>query len=143
MHNVHAFPAPPRRPGVVTTANRPRSPRANQPDLPATAGRFGEYALGDVARPLGLRHKSPRAIIEALRALARHDGMPLPRTPRVHSGNVIRGPRSIMKSSRWDAGEFDAWLDGRGPSPATAAAASPAMREGMRERAALIAGGRR
>lgn len=129
-----------------------RSPRRHAaplpPDtkpLPATAGRGGQYALADVARPLGLHHKSIRTIIDTLRALARHSGMPLPRTPRVVCGKPLAGPQVICKDSRWDAGEIDAWLDGRGPA-GPAAAVAPCLptpiRADMARRALQIGAGR-
>lgn len=110
--------------------------------LPATAGRGGEYALADIARPLGLAHRPIRSIIDTLRKLAKHDGMPLPRTPRVVRDTVVRGPDSIVKASRWDAGQFDAWLDGRGPQGPAAAMVPEPVRQEMQARAVAIGGGR-
>jgi hypothetical protein len=104
--------------------------------LPATGGRRGEYALGDVARELKLSHLSIRTIIDHLRILARHDGMPLPTTPRAVGQRPVHGPASIWKKSRWDAGRFDAWLDDRGGDPSTPAPALPQpVREEMKRRA--------
>jgi hypothetical protein len=110
--------------------------------LPATGGRRGEYALGDVARDLSLSHFAVRSIIAKLRALAEHDGMPLPRTPRVVEGRAVTGPDSIYCRSRWDAGEFDAWLDSRSPSGPAAAGMphlAPPIRAAMQQRALEIA----
>lgn len=109
---------------------------------PVTGGRRGEYALGDVARQLRMSHLGTRTIIAKLRALAQHEQMPLPRTPRVIDGKPVRGPDCIYRLSRWDAGEFDAWLEGSSPtSPAGAPAVLAApIREDMRRRAAQIAG---
>lgn len=109
--------------------------------LPSTGGRRGEYALADIARPLGLSDRPVRAIIQTLRLLARHDRMPLPRTPRFVSGVLISGPNMIVKASKWDAGEFDAWLDGRGPETPSPAIPVP-IREEMRQRAVRIGGAR-
>lgn len=123
-------------PPAVTAA----APATDLP--PVTGGRRGEYALGDIARQLRMAHLGTRTIIAKLRALAAHDRMPLPRTPRVIEGKPVHGPDSIYRLSRWDAGEFDAWLDGRSPtSPAGAPAilATP-IREDMRRRAAQLAG---
>lgn len=139
MSNIHSFPAPPTRPGIVSPRHLTRAPRPVT-SLPSAGGRGGEYAIADVARPLGLRHKSTRVIIDTLRTLAKHEGMPLPRTPRLEKGALIRGPRCIVKNSRWDAGEFDAWLDGRGPSPVTATASAPTVRDALRENALRLAG---
>lgn len=105
--------------------------------LPATGGRRGEYALGDVARELKLSHLSIRSIIDHLRILARHDGMPLPTTPRTVGRLPVHGPACIWKQSRWDAGRFDAWLDGRNDGPSSPAPAlPPPVREEMKRRAA-------
>ena len=141
MAQVFEFPTS--RPAERLKSSR-RTPAPIDPKLPATAGRGGQYALADVARPLGLHHKSIRTIIDTLRALARHSGMPLPRTPRVVSGKPLAGPQVICKDSRWDAGEIDAWLDGRGPAgPAAAAAPSLPMpiRAEMAQRALRIGAG--
>lgn len=123
----------------------PGSPRAAAAavatPLPSTGGRRGEYAIGDVARPLGLSHFAVRTIIDKLRVLAKHDGMPLPRTPRIVDHKPVTGPESIYCKSRWDAGEFDAWLDDRRPSgPAGALPPVPQpVRDAMRARALQIA----
>lgn len=110
--------------------------------LPQTGGRRGEYAIADIARELSLLHRSIRTIVDTLRALAKDAGMPLPRTPRVLKGEVVRGPRSICKDSRWDAAEIDAWLDDRPPTaPAGAARArplAPPLRAQMAVRARLL-----
>lgn len=110
--------------------------------LPATGGRRGEYAIGDLARELSMLHFSRRTIIEHLRALAKKQGMPLPRTPRIVDGKPVTGPESIYAHSRWDAGEFDAWMGGRTPGAPAAAVPRP-VREEMHRRAELIAVGGR
>ena len=111
------------------------------PPLPHTGGRRGEYALGDVARELSLSHLSIRVIIDHLRCLAEHDGMPLPTTPRVVQGRPVHGPACIWSKSRWDAARFDAWNEGRN-GPVTPAPALPLpVRLEMQARAA--AGGAR
>lgn len=139
MATLYNFPGSARQTPPHPVPAPVREPAAN---LPATGGRGGEYALADIARPLGLLHRPIRTIIDTLRALAKHDGMPLPRTPRVERDKVIKGPNSIVKASRWDAGLFDAWLDGRGPqSPAPAMVPTP-IREEMQARARAIGGGR-
>lgn len=105
--------------------------------LPKTGGRRGEYALGDVARELKLSHLSIRSIIDHLRILAKHDGMPLPTTPRTVGRLPVRGPACIWKQSRWDAGRFDAWLDDRNGDPSTPAPSlPPPIRDEMKRRAA-------
>jgi hypothetical protein len=146
MGDVTPFP----RPGVPlrlisSTSDIPPADEAAGPPsagLATTGGRRGEYALGDVARDLSLAHFAVRSIIEKLRALAKHDGMPLPRTPRVVEGRTITGPDSIYCKSRWDAGEFDAWLDSRSPSGPAAAGAiglPPPIRAAMQARAQELA----
>lgn len=132
MPNVLEFPQPG---GAVRPPHRPIAPRV---PLPTTAGKRGEYALADVARPLSMLHRPVRAIIDALRALHLHDGMPLPRTPRIVRGKPIHGAQMICRGSRWDAGEFDAWLEGRGPASPAPALAQPIRRE-MAARAAKLA----
>ncbi|QNQ09281.1 hypothetical protein [Sphingomonas alpina] len=122
-----------------------RAAVAALPDaLPSTGGTRGEYALADVARPLGILHLSIRTIIDTLRALAKHEGMPLPRTPRVIKGKPVSGVDMICKISRWNAGEYDAWLDGRGRGPASPAPAMlpPPLRQEMAARAVAIGAGR-
>lgn len=106
--------------------------------LPTTSGRRCEYALGDLARLLGIAHFAPRTIIEMLRAKARQDGMPLPKTPRLRAGKLVAGPQSIWLHSRWDAERFDGWKaesDGDGPCPP----ASAALRAELASRAERIA----
>lgn len=127
---------------TVLKGGRTGPARETTQPLPATGGRRGEYALADIARPLGLLHKSIRTIIDALRVLAKHDGMPLPRTPRIVSGKPVKGPNSICKDSRWDAGEIDAWLEGRGPVSPAPALLPPAIRKEMQLRAIALGGGR-
>jgi hypothetical protein len=129
---------PPNRP----PARPPEAPATTvASSVPATGGRRGEYALADVARPLGLLHRPVRSIVETLRVLARHEGMPLPRSPRIVKGKPLSGPRAICRASRWDAGEFDAWLDGRGPA-APSVPLAPPVRLDMANRAAAIGAGR-
>jgi hypothetical protein len=129
---ISSTPAPPESEAVAPAATG---------DLPLTGGRRGEYALGDVARDLKIAHfRCVRTIIEKLRVLAEHDGMPLPVTPRIERGRMIKGPRSIHMHSRWDAGEFDAWLDRRSPSgPAAAGTVPPPIRAAMQARALELA----
>lgn len=136
---------------ILPTVNRPLPPksRAVRPrDLPTTGGRRGEYALSDVARSLHLRHFEVRTIIAKLRQMAKDQRMPLPRTPRMVNGEEKRGPDSIYRHSRWDAGEFDAWLDSRhggGGSAPTDSRLRPVptpIRMEMAERARAAAGGR-
>lgn len=130
--------------GSVTTlpiALRRASARPPRPApvLPATGGRRGEYAVGDLARELKIAHHSVRVVIEKLRALAKHDGMPLPVTPRIERGQPIHGPRAIYGKSRWDAGQIDAWLDGRGPAAPAAPVALPIRQEMARRATQLVA----
>jgi hypothetical protein len=147
MGVVAQFPTigrPPAIPNLHVSARAAVAELAASEPLPATGGRRGEYALADVARPLGMLHLSIRTIIDNLRALAKHDGMPLPRTPRVIKGVPVSGVDMICKQSRWDAGEIDAWLDGRGRGPA---APTPAMlptplRQEMAARAVALGAGR-
>lgn len=104
--------------------------------------RRATYAVADVARRLHLNHhRTLRTVITKLRTLAAHDGMPLPRNPRIYDDVVIRGPRSICSTSLWDAGEFDAWLaDRHPPSPALAMVDQRAIRTDLAARAASLAG---
>lgn len=93
--------------------------------LPSTSGRRCEYAIGDLARMLGIAHFTPRTIIDLLRAKARDEAMPLPKTPRLRNGRLVAGPQSIWLHSRWDAERFDGWkaeTDGDGPCPPASAA---------------------
>lgn len=153
MHNIVTLARPPLAPsGASVVAFRP-NPAAG---LPTTAGRFGEYALGDIARVLRLSHFDPRTIIQKLRVLADQRGMPLPRTPRIVRGRTCAGPDSIYRRSRWDAGEFDAWISDFDPDGGTRAArpaakgegddarprVAPPIRQEMRRRAAALGGGR-
>lgn len=130
MGEIMPLPITYRRPPI-------RHARVAAPRLEATGGKRGEYAVGDLARALRLTHLSSRTVIDKLRALARHDGMPLPCTPRIERGVPIHGPRSIYGRSRWDAGEVDAWLDGRGPAAPAQPVAGP-IREEMKRRAARL-----
>lgn len=136
MSNVLPFSAaPPPRPQAAA----PAAPSPASALLPATGGRRGTYAIGDLARELRLPPgRSVRGVIDTLRQLARTSGMPLPRTPRIVGARELRGPAAICKASLWDAGEVDAWLDGRGPA-APAAPVPPAIRADLAARAARIA----
>ena len=126
----------------------PPKPRTlRQPSLPTTGGRRGEYALSDVARSLHILHFETRTIIAKLRQMAKDQRMPLPRTPRMVKGQEQRGPDSIYRHSRWDAGEFDAWLDTRNTGGSAPANAGPRtvptpIRMEMAERARAAATGR-
>lgn len=106
--------------------------------LPTTSGHRCEYAVGDLARLLGIAHFAPRTIIDMLRAKAGQDGMPLPKTPRLRCGKLVAGTQSIWLHSRWDAERFDGWKaenDGDGPCPP----ASAALRAELASRAERIA----
>lgn len=108
------------------------------PILPSTSGRRCEYAVGDLARMLGIAHFAPRTIIDLLRVKAQHDGMPLPKTPRVWGGRLVSGPQAIWLQSRWDAELFDGWhaaSGGNEPCPP----ASAALRADLARRAERIA----
>lgn len=126
----------------VALFQRARAP-IGPPDAPRRiigGGRTTGYTLADVARPLALSDFAIRTIIEKLRLLAEHDGMPLPRTPRFVDNRPIRGPRMIHANSRWDAGEFDAWLEGR--HPGAPAAVNDRLRAELAGRAQMMATGR-
>lgn len=122
------------------------APRA--PSRPFAQARR-EYTLWEVARLTGLAHVSPKVMISTLRKLAEQNGMPLPKTPRVHKGRIVTGPRAIGRRSRWDALRFDDWLDdwtppgggaiGRAIAAPAVPAVSRAMRDGMAARAAELA----
>jgi hypothetical protein len=128
---------PPRSPGGRHSAE-PSAATVTFLHPPAPGHRL--YCLADVAGPLGLGHFAIRTIIEKLRLLAEHDGMPLPRTPRFVDGRQLQGPFAIHAHSRWDAGEFDAWLHGR--HPGAPAVAANAVRFEMAQRAERMAAGR-
>ncbi len=130
MATIIDFPAP--RLAALPAAPEPAA------TLPSTSGRRCEYAVGDLARMMGIAHFAPRTIIDLLRAKARHDGMPLPKTPRVWGGKLVSGPQAIWLHSRWDAELFDGWQaagDGDNPCPP----ASAALRADLARRAERIA----
>lgn len=144
MGSIEPFPKRGFSLRLVSSTSVPPAGDAAAPavtSLPRTGGRRGEYALGDVARELRLAHfRDVRTIITKLRILAKHDGMPLPVTPRIENGAPITGPNSIYRLSRWDAGEFDAWRDGRSPSgPALAGGVPHPIRVAMAARAQELA----
>lgn len=143
MGSVMPFPAPRRAiPALSLVASNPGLPPLRDPRaLPATGGRRGKYALGDLARPLGLLDRPVRHIVDTLRALHRHEGLPLPHSPRIVNGRPLAGADTICKAALWDAGEVDAWLDHRNPPPpAVAAARTHALRARLARRAeALVA----
>lgn len=133
MAHIFEFPS-----GQAREAQPACAANANDPDLPSTSGRRCEYAIGDLARMLGIAHFQPRTIITYLRAKARDERMPLPKTPRLVGGLFVNGPRSICLQSRWDAERFDAWKsesDGDGPCPP----AGRALRADLARRAEAIA----
>lgn len=113
------------------------------PPDPAPLFARSEYDLADVARRVSLLHFTERTIVGKLRILAAKHGLPLPRTPRIVNGEVIAGVASIHSKSRWNAGEVDAWLDGRGPAAPAAPAPriAPALVIDMQHRAAALAQG--
>lgn len=114
------------------------SPDTEPCKLPTTSGHRCEYAIGDLARMLGIAHFTSRVIVDYLRAKVRDESMPLPKTPRLLKGKLVSGPQSIWLQSRWDAERFDAWkseCDGDGPCPP----ASAALRADLARRAEHIA----
>lgn len=116
----------PALPGVPTRAAF--TGNAAPPATPFTGGRRNEYALGDIARALGIRHLTPKTIITHLRAMAVDCAMPLPKSPRLWKGRIVTGPESIHRNSRWDAELFDAWLESR-DRPAAPAITDRAQRQ--------------
>ena len=140
MGDILAFPAP--------AADSSAPPRRSAPAAFAfQGGRRGTYALGDIARALGLLDYTTKTGIGKLRILARERGMPLPLNPRIVAGRVAEGPSAIHARSRWDASAFDAWLDGRGPNAPAATPAAPraerandALRAAMRANAERLMG---
>lgn len=113
---------------------------------PFTGGRRNEYALGDIARALAIRHLTVKTIIAQLRTLAVDCSMPLPKSPRLYGGRIVTGPQSIHKHSRWDAELFDAWVESRAHDAAPSLATGPTehLRAEMQRRAwGVIEGGRK
>tara|TARA_Y100000815_G_scaffold262104_1_gene275119 strand:- start:222 stop:626 length:405 start_codon:yes stop_codon:yes gene_type:complete len=133
MAEIIAFPA------RTPDNRRSKCPEGEAPSLPVTSGRRCEYAIGDVARLLKIRHFDSRTIIRKLRALAEEKDMPLPTTPRIYGGKVVTGAQAICLRSRWCAERFDGWHETQdGPEPDLPA--SSALHARMAERARQLAG---
>lgn len=109
--------------------------------LPVTAGRRGDYALGDVARRLRIENLTTATIIQHLRLLHDQERMPAPSNHRRYAGRILRGAAAIHKGSLWDAARFDQWLERRvAPTEAERAAASEALRRQLAGNARSLAG---
>lgn len=121
-------------------------PRLVHGDGPVSCARR-EYRFAHMVRLLKLHGTSQRTQIAHLRKLAQQRHLPLPKNPRIFGGVVQDGPNSIGGSSIWCALEVDAWFDApaaRAPSqPSTTPPLPTAVRAGMKQRAAMIAQGRR
>lgn len=131
-----AMVAPPRAIAAV-----PATPTINVHDR-----RF--MTTAELARRLGLDIHARRTIVGKLRILHRQRGLPLPRNPRIVSGDVMAGADAIYWGSLWDRGEALAWLDHGDTPPAGAGAPIPASRQGhirgvLADRAAALLPARR
>ncbi len=97
----------------------------------------------EVAREMRLDwHKRNAQVIEKLRSLHRHQGMPLPENPRFKSGVPCKGGDNICATSFWSRRKFMAW---REAGTERRAAISPAEARNLEARlsrnAAALAGG--
>lgn len=86
--------------------------------------RATELTLLDVARELGLAHRSRRTTIAKVRLLAGQSGFPLPKNPRFVLGVRQTGKDSIDAFSIWDRDQVLIWLDNDRPPPEAAARAA-------------------
>lgn len=113
---------------------------------PFHATRASRMTVTDLAQRLALDRHTPRVILDKLRSLARHSGLPLPLNPRIVDGVPKSGPDKICAASLWDRGQILAWLDHGGtPGTGTPEAAEPARiqrtREHLQQRTAALLGG--
>jgi hypothetical protein len=67
--------------------------------------------VAEAARKLAMTDCAARTIIDRLRALYDHAGLPDPDNHRFVKGVPILGARRIHAGSLWDRGRFLAWLD--------------------------------
>lgn len=152
MGDILAFSAPakpamPAIPGISTTTVRP--PILPRPAIDVAARRH--VTVAEAARKLAMADCAPRTIIDRLRALYDHAGLPDPDNHRFVKGVPILGARRIHAGSLWDRGRFLAWLDnGDGGRAATMpqdhpapAAGHAATRQRLADNAAALIGAER
>ena len=112
------------------------------PRLSPQIVRGRDYTLADMIRINRLEgYADRRTVIAKLRVLAADEGMPLPVNPRIVRNRSVKGPRMIHARSIWDAGEVDAWNEGRHPTPPALAMQTrfPGLHAEMQRRAQAIA----
>ncbi|ODU29008.1 hypothetical protein [Sphingopyxis sp. SCN 67-31] len=105
----------------------------------------------EAAQKLAMADCASRTIIDRLRALYDHYGLPDPDNHRFVRGVPVLGARRIHAGSLWDRGRFLAWLDnGDGGNAAAApvghpapAVGSAATRRRLADNAAALIGGER
>jgi hypothetical protein len=126
-----------------------RPPILPRPAIDVAARRH--VTVAEAARKLAMTDCAARTIIDRLRALYEHCGLPDPDNHRFVKGAPVLGARRIHAGSLWDRGRFLAWLDngdgGRGeampqghPAPA---AANAATRQRLADSAAALIGAER
>ena len=108
MGNILAFPSPSRAASPVAPAAS-GALALTRPAINVAARRYMD--LAEVARRLCMEDCARRTLIDRLRGLHDHAGMPLPRNPRFVGGRPAAGAQAIHAGSRWDRGEMLAWLD--------------------------------
>lgn len=79
-------------------------------------------------------------IIDKLRALHRHQAMPLPENPRFVKGVPCKGADNICAHSIWSRRKFMAWRE-RGVATTPSAAETRATLSRLSRNAAILAGG--
>lgn len=131
---IVAFPA----------SHTPPAPPPDRPEL-GTALSFHsdrDIRMMEIAARLGIAHQTRQTIVQKLRNLANHHGLPLPRSIRFWKGQATTGPKSIHANSIWDRYPVDCWFDER-TAPATrarlATVSHDRLRAGLAARAAEIA----
>ncbi len=151
MGTLIAFPLAPRSVAFDPLgAGAARGIPAPAPALPPAVplARASLWTVMDLAHRLALDRHTPRVVIEKLRALAAHAGLPMPVNPRIIGGRPATGTARICAASLWDKGQVLAWLDNGGTTPAahppvTEPERKQRTREMLNHRAAALLGNQR
>lgn len=140
MGEIHHLPIP-SRPIPPRVPSRPAPMEI--PAIDVAARRY--VTVTEAAQKLAMADCAPRTIIDHLRALYDHAGLPDPENHRFVRGIPAIGAARIHAGSKWDRGRFLAWLDngdgGRGadvPHDRPAPAANGATRRRLADQAARL-----
>lgn len=145
MGDILTFPEP-AKPAMPPVRQPVRPPVRSRPAINVAARRH--ITVTEAAVKLAMTGCTQRTIIDHLRALYEHCGLPDPDNHRFVRGAPVLGARRIHAGSLWDRGRFLAWLDnGDGGRAAAApidhpgaAAGNAATRRRLADSAAQLIG---